>query len=50
MESSLEPKVDKLQEVANKLFQVVFERLDRLEDSTPALKPNHRKIALKHKP
>jgi hypothetical protein len=50
MESSLESKVDKLQEGANKLFKVVFERLDRLEDSTPALKPNRKKIGLKHKP
>ena len=40
MESTLENKIDKLQEGTNKLFKIVFERLDSVEDATPALKPN----------
>jgi hypothetical protein len=49
MESSLETKVNKLQEGTNKLFKIVFERLDSVEDATPALKPNRKKIGLKSK-
>jgi hypothetical protein len=47
MESSLETKVNKLQEGTNKLFKIVFERLDSVEEATPALKPNRKKIGLK---
>ncbi|HXH32259.1 MAG TPA: ORF6N domain-containing protein [Bacteriovoracaceae bacterium] len=49
MESSLESKVSKLQEGTNKLFKVVFERLDAVEEATPALRPNRKKIGLKLK-
>lgn len=35
MESSLETKVNKLQEGTNKLFKIVFERLDSVEEATP---------------
>lgn len=49
MESTLETKVNKLQEGTNKLFKIVFERLDSVEEATPALKPNRRKIGLKLK-
>lgn len=49
MENTLEKKIDKLQEGTNKLFKIVFERLDSVEDATPALKPNRRKIGLKLK-
>jgi hypothetical protein len=47
MESSLETKVNKLEEGTNKLFKIVFERLDSVEEATPALKPNRKKIGLK---
>lgn len=49
MENTLEEKVNKLQEGTNKLFKVVFERLDSVEEATPALKPNRRKIGLRIK-
>jgi hypothetical protein len=49
MESTLETKVNKLQEGTNKLFKIVFERLDSVEEATPALRPNRRKIGLKLK-
>lgn len=49
MENTLEAKVNKLQEGTNKLFKIVFERLDSVEEATPALKPNRRKIGLKLK-
>jgi hypothetical protein len=49
MENTLETKVNKLQEGTNKLFKAVFERLDSIEEATPALKPNRRKIGLKLK-
>lgn len=47
MESSIETKVNKLQEGTNRLFKIVFERLDSVEEATPALKPNRKKIGLK---
>jgi hypothetical protein len=47
MENSLSDRVNKLEEGTNKLFKVVFERLDAVEDGTPALKPNRKKIGLK---
>lgn len=37
MENSLSERVTKLEKGTNKLFKVVFERLDSLEDVTPAL-------------
>jgi len=49
MENTLETKVNKLQEGTNKLFKIVFERLDSVEEATPSLKPNRRKIGLKLK-
>lgn len=49
MESTLEAKVNKLQEGTNKLFKVVFERLDSVEEVTPALRPNRKKIGIKIK-
>lgn len=47
MENTLEAKVNKLQEGTNKLFKIVFERLDSVEEATPALKPSSKKIGLK---
>jgi ORF6N domain len=46
MESSLESKVSKLQEGTNKLFKVVFERLDSIEAATPELSRDRKKIGL----
>jgi hypothetical protein len=49
MENSLTEKMKKLEQGTNKLFKVVFERLDAIEDATPALKPNRKKIGIKVK-
>lgn len=48
MENSLSERVTKLEQGTNKLFKVVFERLDSVEESTPTLKPNRKKIGLKN--
>jgi hypothetical protein len=37
MENSLVEKIDKMEQGKNKLFKVVFERLDAVEDATPVL-------------
>ncbi len=47
MESSLSDRISKLEDGTNKLFKVVFERLDSIEDEAPILKPNRKKIGLK---
>jgi hypothetical protein len=47
MDSNLEAKVNKIEEGANKLFKIVFERLDSLEEVTPTFKPNRKKIGLR---
>lgn len=45
IENSLPDKVSKLEQGTNKLFKVVFERLDNLEDQiNPKLDPQRRKI------
>lgn len=49
MEENLSKRIDKLESGTNKVFKIVFERLDNLEDETPTLKPNRRKIGLKGK-
>jgi hypothetical protein len=49
MEGTLEDKVNKIEEGANKLFRIVFERLDSLEEVTPSLKPDRKKIGLNNK-
>jgi hypothetical protein len=47
IENSLPDKVGKLEQGTNKLFKVVFERLDNLEDQiNPKLDPQRRKIGL----
>jgi hypothetical protein len=48
MENSLAEKVSKLEQGTNKLFKVVFERLDNLEETTPSLKPNRKKIGFRN--
>lgn len=48
MESSLESKVNKLEQGTNKLFKVVFERLDSVEEIVETKLPAKRKrIGLK---
>ncbi|MFZ4715782.1 MAG: ORF6N domain-containing protein [Bacteriovoracaceae bacterium] len=49
MEYSLGEKINKLEQGTNKLFKIVFERLDAVEDATPALTPNRKKIGLRIK-
>jgi hypothetical protein len=48
MDNSLTEKVSRLEQGTNKLFKVVFERLDSLEETTPSLKPSRKKIGLKN--
>ncbi len=47
MEQSNLKKIDQLETGTNKLFKSVFERLDSLEESTPRIKPDRKKIGLK---
>lgn len=49
MEQTISNRLDGLETGTNKLFKVVFERLDSLEDETkkPILKVNRKKIGLK---
>jgi len=48
MESSVEGRVDKIEQGTQQLFKIVFERLDDLDDQiTPKLAPHRKKIGLK---
>ena len=47
MENTLEVKLNKMQDGTNKLFKIVFQRLDSIEENTPILKPNRKKIGIK---
>jgi hypothetical protein len=48
MENDLAARIDKLEDGTNKLFKVVFQRLDEIDDKlTPKLSPNRKKIGLK---
>jgi hypothetical protein len=47
MENALSDRMSKLEDGTNKLFKIVFERLDGIEEETPILKPNRKKIGLK---
>jgi hypothetical protein len=50
LESKINNRMDKLEENTNKLFKIVFERLDSIEDDvTPYLPKNRSKIGLKDK-
>lgn len=49
MEKENEKKIDAIEKGTNKLFKVVFERLDNLEEKLPTLDGNRRKIGLKNK-
>ncbi len=50
LENSLPEKASKLEQGTNKLFKVVFERLDTLEEQVnPKLDPHRKKIGLSSK-
>lgn len=50
LENSSDEKVNKLEKRTNKLFKIVFERMDDLEEMmTPKLPPNRKKIGLNEK-
>lgn len=50
MENSIEGRVSKLEQGTHKLFKIVFERLDDIEEQmTPKLPANRRKIGLNNK-
>lgn len=45
-EQELRKEIRDLKHGTSGILKVVFERLDAIEDSTPALKPNRKKIGL----
>ena len=47
-EESLTEKVAKLEEGTDKLFRIVFERLDQVEANVPLIPKDRKKIALKN--
>jgi hypothetical protein len=48
LEGNLSSRMDKLEEATNKMFRIVFERLDTIEDIVTLKLPAHRKkIGLK---
>ena len=49
LEKDLNDRIDQLELGTNKIFKIVFERLDSIEDATPALTPSRKKISIKVK-
>ena len=49
LEQELRKEISDLKNGTSGMFKVVFERLDAVEDATPALSPNRKKIGLKIK-
>jgi hypothetical protein len=49
MEEKLNKRIDQLESGVNKIFKVVFQRLDAVDDATPALKPTRKRIGLDRK-
>ena len=47
MEHKLSQKVSELEDNTNKLFKIVFERLDTVEQIVPTHNPKRKKIGLK---
>ncbi len=47
LEQELRNEITSLKKGTSGMFKVVFERLDSLEESSPSLKPNRKKIGLK---
>lgn len=51
IESSIDTRVTNLEKNTHKLFKIVFERLDRIEDQvTPRLPANRKRIGIKNDP
>lgn len=48
LEKEIHDRMNKLESGTNKMFQIVFERLDSVEEINPPLKPNRKKIGLKN--
>lgn len=49
MENSIDNRITNLEKNTHKLFKIVFERLDKIEDQvTPKLPANRKKIGLRH--
>ena len=49
LEKNMISRVDSLEESINKIFKIVFERLDDLESTTPSLPSQRKKISLRNK-
>ena len=49
LEHELKKEIKDLKLGTSNMFKIVFERLDSLEDATPALTPNRKKIGIKIK-
>jgi hypothetical protein len=49
MEEKLNKRMDQIESGINKVFKVIFQRLDDIEEATPALKPTRKKIGLRQK-
>ena len=49
LEQELKNEIKNLKKGTSEMFKIVFERLDDLEDTTPTLNPNRKKIGVKTK-
>lgn len=49
LEQELRKEIKDLKRGTSNMFKIVFERLDSIEDTTPALTPNRKKIGIKVK-
>lgn len=47
MEEKLNKRIDKLESGINTVFKVIFQKLDAIDEATPALRPVRKKIGLK---
>lgn len=47
LEQELRNEIKNLKRGTSEMFKIVFERLDNLEDTTPSLNPNRKKIGFK---
>ena len=46
MEEKLNKRMDQLESGINKVFKVVFQRLDAIDEATPAIRPVRKRIGL----
>jgi hypothetical protein len=49
MEEKINKRIDQLESGINKVFKVVFQRLDEIDEATPVLRPTRKKIGLNRK-